>query len=163
MTDTNLTAPPDRPRTYSALNLLGECYLGLFNTGVIPPGPMPDPEGAQRACADLLRAFGVTPTETTCGARQAARTAVLMSGDTASPWITVTTTTDGHVETYAMRPESPDSYRDMLAKLVTAGRDVRTGPGWIEYETAHQVLDERWTSRTRLVWSTAESAVAVPA
>src|SRR4051794_39141397 len=48
--------------TYSALDLLGEVYLGLWGAGKIPPGPMPDPEAAQRACAVLLRAFGVTPT-----------------------------------------------------------------------------------------------------
>lgn len=74
-------APPDGPKmpqptrdnpfpspfpngpTYSALDLMGEVYFGLWGAGKIPPGPMLDPEAAQRACADLLRAFGVTPSD----------------------------------------------------------------------------------------------------
>lgn len=49
--------------TYSATDLMGEVYFGLWGAGKIPPGPMVDPDGAVRACADLLRAFGVVPTE----------------------------------------------------------------------------------------------------
>lgn len=60
-TPTNL---PDMPGpTYSALDLMGETYLALWSAGKIPDGPMRDPERAQRACAELLRAFGVTPSE----------------------------------------------------------------------------------------------------
>lgn len=46
--------------TYSALDLMGEVYLGLWEAGKIPAGPMRDPAAAQHACADLLRAFGIT-------------------------------------------------------------------------------------------------------
>lgn len=47
--------------SYSPENLMGEAYFGLWQAGVIPPGPMRDPGAAVRACSDLLRAFGVEP------------------------------------------------------------------------------------------------------
>jgi hypothetical protein len=52
------TTPSPGP-SYSPDHLVGETYLGLWSAGVIPPGPMQDPEAAHRAAADLLRAFGV--------------------------------------------------------------------------------------------------------
>ncbi len=56
------SGPPPSP-SYSPENLPGEAYLGLWSAGKIAAGPMvdPEPEGAVRAAADLLRAFG-TPT-----------------------------------------------------------------------------------------------------
>ncbi|MFG1659012.1 hypothetical protein ACGFIY_21020 [Micromonospora chersina] len=69
--------------TYSALDLMGEVYLGLWSAGKIPAGPMRDPEGAQRACVDLLRAFGVTPTSEATNASRAAGAVAAVCGASA--------------------------------------------------------------------------------
>jgi hypothetical protein len=61
--------------TYSALDLMGETYLGLWSAGKIPAGPMVDPVAAQRACADLLRAFGVIPIDQAAPAAETRRAA----------------------------------------------------------------------------------------
>jgi hypothetical protein len=48
---------PRRPLT--AIDAMNVAWFALFMEGHIPPGPMPDPERAEKAAADLMAAFGM--------------------------------------------------------------------------------------------------------
>lgn len=47
--------------TYCPTTLARQVYLLLWAERVIPAGPMLDPDGAERAAVDMLRAFGIRP------------------------------------------------------------------------------------------------------